>query len=286
MNTPIQVVDGTLTAKHRRDLKLAVDLLENPHFAARLADYVGQPINSIVERLPRTLNERLRDSVRGAILKCLEVAIDSLEDDTPEAAPDWLNNVVVGLAGGVGGFFGMAALPVELPITTVLMLRAIAGIARAEGEDLGLIETRLACLEVFALGVRGPHDRANVDYYAARLVLTRLTHDVAALVTERGAVNASTPIIAKLVGEIVARFGLVVSDMSASSIVPVVGAIGGATLNMIFTEHFQRVARGHFMVRRLERIYGPQTIQGLYRGHSRKAASAASASGYLAKLLP
>ncbi|WP_043202263.1 EcsC family protein [Paraburkholderia acidipaludis] len=281
MNTPIQVVDGRLTAEHRRDLKLAVDLLENPHFAARLADYVGQPINSIVERLPRTLNERLRDSVRGAILKCLEVAINSLEDDTPEAAPDWLNNVVVGLAGGVGGFFGMAALPVELPITTVLMLRAIAGIARAEGEDLSLIETRLACLEVFALGVRGPHDRANVDYYAARLVLTRLTYDVAALLTERGAVNASTPIIAKLVGEIVARFGLVVSDMSASSIVPVVGAIGGATLNMIFTEHFQRIARGHFTVRRLERLYDPQTIQGLYRGHSRKAAP-----GYLAKFLP
>jgi hypothetical protein len=281
MTTPTLAANPALTVEHRRELTIAVDLLENPHFAARLADYVGQPINSLVERLPGTLNERLRDTVRGAILKCLEVAINSLENDTAEAAPDWMNNVVIGLAGGVGGFFGMAALPVELPITTVLMLRAIAGIARAEGEDLSLIETRLACLEVFALGVRGPHDRANVDYYAARLVLTRLTYDVAALLTERGAVNASTPVIAKLVGEIVARFGLVVSDMSASSIVPVVGAIGGATLNMIFTEHFQRIARGHFTVRRLERIYGPHTIQGLYRGQSRKAAPR-----YLPKLLP
>jgi hypothetical protein len=281
MTTPTLAANPALTVEHRRELTIAVDLLENPHFAARLADYVGQPINSLVERLPGTLNERLRDTVRGAILKCLEVAINSLENDTAEAAPDWMNNVVIGLAGGVGGFFGMAALPVELPITTVLMLRAIAGIARAEGEDLSLIETRLACLEVFALGVRGPHDRANVDYYAARLVLTRLTYDVAALLTERGAVNASTPVIAKLVGEIVGRFGLVVSDMSASSIVPVVGAIGGATLNMIFTEHFQRVARGHFTVRRLERIYGPHTIQGLYRGQSRKVAR-----GYLPRLLP
>jgi hypothetical protein len=281
MTTPTLAANPALTVEHRRELTIAVDLLENPHFAARLADYVGQPINSLVERLPGTLNERLRDTVRGAILKCLEVAINSLENDTAEATPDWMNNVVIGLAGGVGGFFGMAALPVELPITTVLMLRAIAGIARAEGEDLSLIETRLACLEVFALGVRGPHDRANVDYYAARLVLTRLTYDVAALLTERGAVNASTPVIAKLVGEIVGRFGLVVSDMSASSIVPVVGAIGGATLNMIFTEHFQRIARGHFTVRRLERIYGSHTIQGLYRGQSRKAAR-----GYLPRLLP
>jgi len=279
--SPSSVPARTLSAEHRLELGTAVDLLENPHFAARLADYVGQPINSLVERLPRTLNERLRDSVRGAIFKCLEMAINSLDEDTPAAAPDWLNNIVVGLAGGVGGFFGMVALPIELPITTVLMLRAIAEIARAEGEDLCLLETRLACLEVFALGVRGPHDKANVDYYAARLVLTRLTLDVAALVTERGAVNASTPVIAKLVGEIVGRFGLVVSDMSASSFVPVVGAIGGATLNMIFTEHFQRVARGHFTVRRLERIYGPETIQGLYQRHPRKPSS-----GYLHKLLP
>jgi hypothetical protein len=269
MNTSLLAAsDGMLSAQHQRELRAAIDLLENPHFAARLADYVGQPINTIVEHLPRSLNQRLRDTVRGAIFKCLEFAINSLDDEAAWSAPDWLNNVVIGVAGGVGGFFGMVALPIELPITTVLMLRAIAEIARAEGEDLSRVETRLACLEVFALGVRGPHDKANVDYYAARLVLTRLTYQVAAVVSERGAVNASTPIIAKLVGEIVGRFGLVVSDMSASSFVPVVGAIGGATLNMIFTEHFQRVARGHFTVRRLERVYGAETIQDLYQRHS------------------
>jgi hypothetical protein len=269
MNTSLLAAsDGMLSAQHQRELRAAIDLLENPHFAARLADYVGQPINTIVEHLPRSLNQRLRDTVRGAIFKCLEFAINSLDDEAALSAPDWLNNVVIGVTGGIGGFFGMVALPIELPITTVLMLRAIAEIARAEGEDLSRVETRLACLEVFALGVRGPHDKANVDYYAARLVLTRLTYQVAAVVSERGAVNASTPIIAKLVGEIVGRFGLVVSDMSASSFVPVVGAIGGATLNMIFTEHFQRVARGHFTVRRLERVYGAETIQDLYQRHS------------------
>lgn len=99
-------------------------------------------------------------------------------------------------------------------------------------EDLGSMETRLACIEVVALGARSPHEKLNVDYYAARLVLIRLTADVAALVTERG-------------------------------------AVGGATLNMIFPDHFHRVARGHFTVRRLERIYGTQVIRGLYQQSTR-----------------
>jgi hypothetical protein len=171
----------------------------------------------------------------------------------------------------VGGFFGMAALPIELPLTTTLMLRAIAEIAREEGEDLSRLETRLACIEVFALGSRGPNDKVNLGYYATRLVLARLVLDVAAAVSQRGAISASTPVVARLVGEIVGRFGLVVSDMSASSVVPVIGAIGGATVNVIFTDHFQRVARGHFTMRRLERIYGAQTIRSAYDLRNRLA---------------
>jgi hypothetical protein len=37
---------------------------------------------------------------------------------------------------------------------------------------------------------------------------------------------------------------------------PVVGAVGGAAVNLIFMNHFQRIAEGHFTIRRLERIYG------------------------------
>jgi hypothetical protein len=36
----------------------------------------------------------------------------------------------------------------------------------------------------------------------------------------------------------------------------VVGALGGAAVNYAFIEHFQEVARGHFTIRRLERVYG------------------------------
>jgi hypothetical protein len=64
-----------------------------------------------------------------------------------------------------------------------------------------------------------------------------------------------------LVAEIVSRFGIVVSDRIAASALPVVGAIGGATVNVVFMNHFQEIARGHFTVRRLEREYGAETVR-------------------------
>ncbi|MBN3804504.1 EcsC family protein [Paraburkholderia sp. Ac-20336] len=257
-----------MTSQHRRELSAAVDRLEHPHFAARLADYAGQPLNALVEHFPGGLNRRMREVVQSAIFRCLELAINSLDEGPDAVGSAWMSKLMIGAAGGIGGFFGVMALPVELPLTTALMLRAIAEIARAEGEDLSRLETRLACLEVFALGTHdtlGRRNELNAGYYATRLMLTKLTVDVAALISERGAVNASTPIVAKLVGEIVGRFGLMAADMSAASMVPVLGAVGGATLNVIFADHFHRVARGHFTIRRLERIYDSETVRHAYQ---------------------
>ncbi len=43
------------------------------------------------------------------------------------------------------------------------------------------------------------------------------------------------------------------------------GALGGASLNMIFMDHFERVAQGHFIIRRLEREFGVDTVSEVYR---------------------
>jgi hypothetical protein len=48
----------------------------------------------------------------------------------------------------------MAALPVALPASTVIMLRSIADIARSEGEDLSAPETALAGEPAFIFGGR------------------------------------------------------------------------------------------------------------------------------------
>jgi len=81
---------------------------------------------------------------------------------------------------------------------------------------------------------------------------------------ERGVASASAPVINRLVSEVAARFGLVVSERVAASAIPVVGALGGAAVNVVFMNYFQELARGHFAVRRLERLYGADMVQGEY----------------------
>lgn len=39
----------------------------------------------------------------------------------------------------------------------------------------------------------------------------------------------------------------------AAQVVPVIGALTGATLNTMFTDYYQDMARGHFIVKRLEK---------------------------------
>ena len=52
---------------------------------------------------------------------------------------------------------------------------------------------------------------------------------------------------------------------------PSVGAISGALVNLAFTEHFQTLARGHFTVRRLERVYGTYEVRSEYARIARAA---------------
>ena len=147
-----------------------------------------------------------------------------------------------------------------------LMLRAIADIARENGEDLRSLEPRLACLQVFALGDRKSDAGGAIGYYAARAALTKLTADVMMNLVERSVLDASTPVVARLVyrGGVAVRSPCCPKRVAAGAI-PALGALGGATLNVMFMDHFERLARGHFTLRRLEREHGRDAIQELYK---------------------
>jgi hypothetical protein len=172
---------------------------------------------------------------------------------------------MAGVSGAVGGAGGFLALPIELPVSTVIMMRSIANIAASEGEDLDQIESRLACLEVFALGGRTARDDASeTAYYVVRAALTQAIREAATYISERGFAHKGAPALVRLIGAIASRFGIVVSEKAAAQAVPLVGAAAGAAVNLVFTEHFQNMAHGHFTIRRLERKYGPEVVREAY----------------------
>jgi hypothetical protein len=268
----------TLPPSHHKALLRAIRNLEHADFAAQLADYAGQPIARALSLMPKAASKQFNRVVETAILSSLNIAIRSIESQSKKPPAQRTASLLVGVSGGVSGFFGFAALPIELPVTTTLMLRSIADIARHYGEDLSTLEARLACVEVFALGAPNPQGRrTDIGYYAARALISRLAGDAAALLAERSVANISAPVVGGLVTEIATRFGVVVSERTAASALPVIGAVGGATINVIFMNHFQRVARGHFTIRLLERRYGAAVVRRLYDAHApRRAVTAGS----------
>ena len=243
----------------------AIQLLERRSFAIRIAEYTGQPINKVLGRMPKIVTHRVNAAVHTAMTRCLNLAVRSLDPDATGPALRTLPKLMTGVTGGLGGLFGFISLPIELPLTTTLMLTSIADIARSEGEDLSNLAARLSCLEVFALGGRGPHPGPQLGYFASRAFLAKLMSDTASYLVQRQAAEASAPAIARMLAEIVTRFGIIVSEKAAASAVPVLGALGGATINMIFIDHFQKVATGHFAVRRLERKYGAARVHQGYQ---------------------
>ena len=105
----------------------------------------------------------------------------------PRAASGLLHKALAATTGAVGGSFGVAALPIELPISTIIMLRSIGEVARSEGEDLTNPETALACLQVFALGgFKDKADAAESGYFAVRGLLAKSVAVAARFIAERG----------------------------------------------------------------------------------------------------
>ena len=147
--------------------------------------------------------------------------------------------------------------------------RSIADIARSEGENLQLIETKLACLTVFALGgSSGKDDGTESGYYAVKVLLAKQISETAKYVVERGLAEEGAPALVRLLATIASRFGVTVSQKAAASAVPVIGAAGGALINSIFMDHFQNMARGHFIIRNLEKKYGAEEVSRVYNHSS------------------
>ena len=253
-----------LSPVDREALAAAVRRLESPDLAGRLAALAGKPVGFVQRALPAAASTAVAKVAKNALEQALDIALYSLRNRRFTGGRK-LHSGLACSSGAIGGAFGLAALTVELPVSTTIMLRAIAAIAQDEGEDLTDPRTGLACLEVFALG-GPPTDETGVktDYFAVRAMLARGLVEVADFALDKGAIREGAPFLVRFLTQIASRFGVVVSQKIVAQTVALLGAVGGAAVNLAFIEHFQDVARGHFTVRRLERVYDAEVVRAEY----------------------
>ena len=250
-----------MNTEDQKDLQKAHTLLHSPSIAMKAANMIGKPLEFGLEMLPDGGREMIMKATKLSLEKAMDAAVYTITDPNQQEASPWWHKIAVAASGAAGGAFGMGALAVELPISTVIMLRSIVDIARSEGEDITELEAKLECLTVFALGGESDsEDGAEVGYFATRMALARAMTEAVEYMAERAIVEGSAPVLVKLIATIAERFSIQVTEKVVAQAVPVLGAIGGATINTMFIDHFQTMARGHFIVKRLERKYGKEII--------------------------
>ena len=242
----------------------AVRRLEQVGPALRLSRMVGRKLNFAKDFAPERVTRIVDNAAMAAMRAALRAAIGSLTG-RPMRDRNRSHQILAAASGAAGGALGLVSLPIELPLTTTVMLRSIADIARGEGENLDDPESALACLEVFALD--GRDVGANVTesgYFAIRTLLARSVTEAARYIASRGLIDETAPALIRLLAQLASRFGLVVSQKMLAQATPALGALGGAAINFAFIDHFQSLAKGHFTVRRLERIYGAPFVREEY----------------------
>lgn len=146
----------------------------------------------------------------------------------------------VAISGVLGGFSGALGIVPDIGYTTLAIMREIASIAQEEGEDLSDPQTRLACLEIFGFNVFS-QDRdkdAELGFFSARTFLRGQS-------------------MMMLMGDIASHYGFSLGRKLTLRMMPVAGALFGASLNTAFFNHYRAVARVRFTVRRLQREHGP-----------------------------
>ena len=201
----------------------------------RVGAWLGGQAERVVSLLGSGWRERIDALVEEALWRAQDLATFGLDPQGSGPARSWVSRIATTASGAVTGFAGLPGVAVDIPFSTLLILRSIAEIARAEGEDIASEAGKRACLEVLALNATNA-DEAEMGYWTARLGL--------------GAMNAGA-----LVPQAARMLGTALSEKVLAQAVPVAGAVAGASLNYAFIRYYQSMARVHFTIRAVERAH-------------------------------
>ncbi|MCI5160264.1 MAG: EcsC family protein, partial [Candidatus Electrothrix sp. AUS1_2] len=253
-----------ISGRDLADLERAKNLLEKESVTVKLAAVFGDLSERIVRSFPRTWRRHIEDACLVGLEKSWEFSATTVSAPGTPSEPEKRHRQYAILSGAVGGV-GISTLFAELPVTTVIMMRAVADIAKSEGEDFRQFETRVACLQVLALGGGSDDTESETTaYYASRTLLEQPLHESTRYIAKKGAAGMGAPFAVQIAAKIAVHYQTWLSARTAAAAVPLAGAAMGAGINIVYLNYLQDKARGHFIVRRLERKYGADVIEREY----------------------
>lgn len=238
------------------ELRAIVSLHEDATgLIVKLANLAGEKAEKLMATLPEGWRDRLGDLAEVALRQAYDTAFATQADaDTATilsrvlawADGERWHKVATGMVGALGGFGGFVTTLADLPVTTTLILRSVQQIAASYGEDASSPDVRAQCLAVFAMG--GPlqaDDEVDAGLWAVRTAL-----------------NGKAA--AEVLTVVLPRFGVIVSEKALAQATPILGALGGAIVNPIFTSFYQTMAHVHFRLRKLERDGDPDQLRACF----------------------
>ncbi|MFD1882634.1 EcsC family protein [Paracoccus pacificus] len=192
---------------------------------------VGGSAESLIERLPLFVRERLDRIVNAALNRAFDAAEASR--GLMRDRGDWFNRLISTATGAAGGVAGLPGAMIDLPVTVTLLLRAVLGIAEEHGLDPKSDEVRRESLRIFASAGPGEEDDGtDLGLLAARLSVTGQT-------------------LQSLIAKVAPRLSAMMGQKLAAQAAPVLGAVAGASINYTFARYYQELARVHFGIMRL-----------------------------------
>jgi len=245
-------------------LQEAKKKMEDIGWAMKNLNKMGNVLESKVALLPKKQQDWLQQLSYKVLHTVVKSNLISMKKSKTNSAP-WNKTykALVTSSGLLGGALGASAFAIDLALATKLMMRSIMDIARSEGENLSEIDAQLACLQVFALGGNSKHDDSlETGYYASRIAISSAVKGGTKAL--EGFLRGSTSPLLKFLSTIATRFSVQVSEKFVAQAIPVLGAAGGASINLAFIHHFQNMAQAHFSIRRLERKYGKELVKETY----------------------
>lgn len=254
----------SLTPTDLATLQEAKNKMEEIGWAMQGLNKIGNVIENKVALLPKKQQDWLQQLSYKVLHTVMKSNLVSMKKRKVNSAP--LNKTYKALvtsSGLLGGAFGASAFALDLTLATKLMMRSIMDIARSEGEDLREIDAQLACLQVFALGGKTKHDDSlETGYYASRVAMSSAVKGGTKAL--EGLLRGSTNPLVKFLATVATRFSVQVSEKFVAQAIPILGAAGGASINLAFIHHFQNMAHAHFSIRKLERTYGEELVREAY----------------------